>query len=57
MSDAATISFVLTYVGTLAVAALMFIGQLTALAVLLVMAGTTRLITLPVRALIRRADN
>jgi hypothetical protein len=56
MSDPATLSFALTYAGTLAVAALMFIGQLAAFAILLTIAGIAWILTLPVHTLIRRAD-
>lgn len=54
MFDVATLSFTLTYAGTLAVAALMFIGQLAAFTVLLTLAGIVRLLTLPIPALTRR---
>lgn len=37
--DTDTLSFVLTYGGTLVVALLMFIGQLTAVGILLILAG------------------
>lgn len=56
MTDAAILSFALTYVGTLAVGVLMFIGQLAACTILLVLAGLVRLLTLPVSALLRPAD-
>ena len=56
MTDAATLSFALTYVGTLAVGALMFIGQLAACTILLAIAGLVRLLTLPVSALLRPVD-
>ncbi|MFF1252657.1 hypothetical protein ACFVYC_09195 [Pseudarthrobacter sp. NPDC058329] len=56
MPDAATLSFALTYMGTLAVAALLFFGQLAALTILLALAGVIRLLTLPFYALIRRAE-
>jgi hypothetical protein len=56
MSDPATLSFALTYAGTLAVAALMFIGQLAAFAILLTIAVIAWILTLPVHTLIRRAD-
>lgn len=39
--DADTVSFTLTYGGTLVVALLMFIGQLTAVGILLILAGIT----------------
>ncbi len=39
--DTDTFSFVLTYGGTLLVALLMFIGQLTAVGILLILAGIT----------------
>lgn len=44
-SDTDTLSFALTYGGTLAVALLLFVGQLTAVGVLLVFAGIVRLVT------------
>lgn len=53
MTDAATLSFSLTYTGTLAVAALMFLGQLAAFTILLTVAGIVRLLALPIRALLR----
>jgi hypothetical protein len=43
------LSFALTYGGTLVVALLMFIGQLTAVGILLVLAGITRLAAYPPR--------
>ena len=54
MPDAETLTFALTYTGTLVVAALMFLGQLAAFTVLLALAGIVRLLTLPVHALTRR---
>ena len=56
MPDAATLSFVLTYIGTLAVAALMFLGQLVVFAILLALAGVFKLLPLPGRALTSRLD-
>jgi hypothetical protein len=56
MPDAATLSFTLTYTGTLAVAALMIFGQLAAFTILLALAGVVRLLALPVYAVIRRVD-
>jgi hypothetical protein len=53
MVDAGTLAFALTYLGTLAVAALMFFGQLAVFAILLAFAGILRLVTLPVLRLIR----
>ncbi|WP_146069198.1 hypothetical protein [Arthrobacter sp. ZGTC412] len=55
-SATATLSFALTYSGTLAVAALMFIGQLASFTILLALAGIVRLLALPFYALIRRVD-
>ncbi|WP_181762606.1 hypothetical protein [Pseudarthrobacter sp. B4EP4b] len=46
-------TYTLAYAGTLFVALLMFIGQLTAVAVLLVLAGMTRLVMHPIRAIAR----
>jgi len=54
MPDAATLSFALTYTGTLAVAALMFLAQLAAFTILLALAGVARFLTLPVHAAFRR---
>ncbi|WP_427136657.1 hypothetical protein [Pseudarthrobacter sp. S9] len=54
MPDATTLVFSLTYVGTLAVALLMFLGQLIAFTALLALAATGRLLTYAVRALLRR---
>jgi hypothetical protein len=48
-----TLSFALTYGGTLVVALLMFIGQLTAVGILLILAGITRLAAYPVHAIAR----
>ncbi|WP_459277150.1 hypothetical protein [Paenarthrobacter nitroguajacolicus] len=48
-----TLSFSLTYGGTLVVALLMFIGQLTAVGILLMVAGITRLATYPIQAISR----
>jgi hypothetical protein len=48
-----TLSFALTYGGTLVAALLMFIAQLTAIGILLVLARITRLTTYPVQALTR----
>lgn len=56
MPDAATLSFALTYAGTLAVAALMFLGQLAAFTVLLALTGVGRLLVLPVRAAVQRSQ-
>jgi hypothetical protein len=54
MPDAETLTLALTFTGTLAVAALMFLGQLAAFTVLLALAGIVRLLTLPVAARTRR---
>ena len=51
--DPDTLSFTLTYGGTLVVALLMFIGQLTAVGVLLVIAGITWLTAYPIQAIAR----
>ena len=48
-----TLSFALTYGGTLIVVLLMFTGQLTAVGILLVVAGITRLPAYPIRAIAR----
>ncbi len=50
MPDAETLTLALTYTGTLAVAALMFLGQLAAFTVLLALAGIVRLLNLPAHA-------
>jgi hypothetical protein len=47
--DADTLSFSLTYGGTLVVALLMFIGQLTTVGILLVAAGIIRLPAYPIQ--------
>ncbi len=52
-SDVDTLSFTLTYGGTLVVALLMFIGQLTAVGFLLMVAGITRLAAYPIQAISR----
>ena len=51
--DTDTLSFVLTYGGTLVVALLMFIGQLTAVGILLILAGSTWLTAYPIQAIAR----
>lgn len=56
MTDAATLSFTLTYLGTLAVGALMLMGQLAACTILLALAGLVRLIILPISAFSRRTE-
>ncbi|SFT93051.1 hypothetical protein SAMN04487915_105231 [Arthrobacter sp. ov118] len=48
-----SLSFALTYGGTLVVALLMFIGQLTAVGILLVLAAITRLTAYPIQAIAR----
>ncbi|MEW1808429.1 hypothetical protein AB0284_17745 [Pseudarthrobacter phenanthrenivorans] len=48
-----TLSYALTYGGTLVVALLMVIGQLAAVAILLILAGITRLTAYPIRAIAR----
>jgi hypothetical protein len=52
-SNTDTLSYALTFGGTLVVALLMFIGQLPALGFLLVLAGITRLTAYPIRAIVR----
>jgi hypothetical protein len=47
------LSFALTYGGTLVVALLMFVGQLTAVGMLLVLAGITRLMAYAIRTIAR----
>jgi hypothetical protein len=51
--DADTLSYSLTYGGTLVVALLMFMGQLTAVGILLMIAGITRLAAYPIQAVSR----
>lgn len=51
--DADTLSFSLTYGGTLVVALLMFIGQLTTVGILLIVAGIIRLTAYPIQAILR----
>ena len=53
LSDLAPLSFTLTYAGTLAVALLMFIGQLTAFGVVLVLVGSARLVAYALRTAAR----
>lgn len=53
LSDVNTLSLSLTYVGTLLVALLMFIGQLTAMGVLLILAGIARLLAFPTQIVAR----
>lgn len=52
-SDPATLSFALTYLATLAVALLMFIGQLTAFGIFLVLVGSAKLAADALKALER----
>jgi hypothetical protein len=52
-SDPATLSFALTYLATLAAALLMFIGQLTAFGVFLVLVGSAQLAAYSLKALVR----
>lgn len=51
MSDPSTLTFALTYTGTLAVALLLFLGQFAALVALLALATTFRLLVYAVRAM------
>ncbi len=51
--DTDTLSYVLTYGGTLVIALLMLLGQLTAVGILLVIAGIARLVTYPIQAATR----
>lgn len=53
MPDPSTLAFGLTYAGTLAVALLMFIGQLTAFGILLALVGAARLVAYPLKAAAR----
>jgi hypothetical protein len=46
VNEPTSLSYALTYAGTLGVAGLMFLGQLVAFIALLVLAGTVRLFTL-----------
>lgn len=55
MNDPSTLSFALTYAGTLGVAVLMFFGQLMAFTVLLVLAGIITLLGQTVRVIARPA--
>jgi hypothetical protein len=54
--DTNTLSYALTYGGTLALALLMLISQLTAAGILLALAGITRLTVCAVRAITRSAN-
>lgn len=49
MPETSTLAFTLTYLGTLGLAFLMFLGQLAACGILLVVVGIARLITHPIR--------
>jgi hypothetical protein len=53
MNDPSTLSYTLTYAGTLAVALLLFLGQVIAVTALLALAGTATLLTSAVRAIPR----
>ena len=57
MPDPSTLAFGLTYTGTLAVALLMFLGQLAAFAILLAVAGIVRLVAYPIRTSLRPLTN
>ncbi|KQQ85116.1 hypothetical protein [Arthrobacter sp. Leaf137] len=52
-SDPDTLSFALTYGGTLTVALLMLIGQLAAVSILLILAGTVAFVAHSVKAIAR----
>lgn len=52
-SDTDTLSFALTYGGTLVIALLIFLCQLTAVGILLTVADTARLLTYPIQAFTR----
>lgn len=51
--DTDTLSYLLAYGGTLVIALLMILGQLTAVGILLVFAGIARLAAYPVQAAVR----
>lgn len=55
MNDPSTLSFALTYVGTLGVAVLIFFGQIMAFTILLVLAGIITLLGQTVRLIARPA--
>jgi hypothetical protein len=50
LSDTDTLSFALTYGGTLVIASVMFLFQLTAIGILLAVAGIARLVVYPIQA-------
>ncbi|MDQ0633706.1 hypothetical protein QFZ40_001615 [Arthrobacter pascens] len=54
MIEPLTITFTLTYVGTLGVAMAMFLGQIIAFTAMLVLAGTLVLLTHGARLIMRR---
>jgi hypothetical protein len=54
VNDPSTLSFALTYAGTLGVAALIFLSQLIAFTALLVLAGTVTLLVRSARVITRR---
>jgi hypothetical protein len=54
VSEPSTLSFALTYAGTLGVAALIFLSQLIAFTALLVLAGTVTFLVRSARVITRR---
>lgn len=54
MNDLSTLSFSLTYAGTLGVALLIFLGQAVVFAILLVLAGSLSLLAWTGRIITRR---
>lgn len=54
MNDSSTLSFALTYAGTLGVAVLMFLGQFIAFTALLVLAGTLSVLARAARTVAQR---
>lgn len=54
MNEPSILTFTLTYAATLAVAALMFLGQVIAFTVMLALAGTARFLTYAARVITRR---
>lgn len=57
MPDATTLVFGLAYFGTLAIAGLMFLGQLVAFTALLALAACGHCLTVAARALLSRKAN
>jgi hypothetical protein len=56
VNEPSTLSFALTYAGTLGVAVLLFLGQLISFTALLVLAGTMTFLARTARVITRRRE-